>query len=156
MENRIAGKERPVYLLRKQIVSNTTSVLQNQILDEGEKSQLWYFNGFNRPFKNFKGLKRSVHVHYILIIVLLVTIILFHILYIKIAIETLNIGRIAIGAKMIGFAVGAMDITWPILQERKQFGLPIYEFQRFRHNFSKMRAEILALESLLDRCVYSY
>ena len=74
----------------------------------------------------------------------------------KIAIETLNIGRIAIGAQMIGIAVGAMDITWPILQERKQFGLPIYEFQSVRHNFSKMRAEILALESLLDRCVYLY
>lgn len=40
VENKIAGKERPVYLQRKQIVSNTTSVLQNQILDEDEKPQL--------------------------------------------------------------------------------------------------------------------
>jgi hypothetical protein len=34
------AKERPVYLQRKQIVSNTTSVLQNQILDVVETPQL--------------------------------------------------------------------------------------------------------------------
>ena len=40
VEAKIAGKERPVYLQRKQIVSNTTSVLQNQILDVVEIPQL--------------------------------------------------------------------------------------------------------------------
>ena len=40
VENKIAGKERPVYLQRKQIVSNTTSVLHNQILDVVETPQL--------------------------------------------------------------------------------------------------------------------
>ena len=40
VEAKIAGKERPVYLQRKQIVSNTTSVLQNQILDVVETPQL--------------------------------------------------------------------------------------------------------------------
>jgi transposase len=40
VENKIAGKERPVYLQRKQIVSNTTSVLHNQILDDLAIDQL--------------------------------------------------------------------------------------------------------------------
>ena len=40
VENKIAGKVRPVYLQRKQIVSNTTSVLHNQILDVVETPQL--------------------------------------------------------------------------------------------------------------------
>ena len=61
VEETIAGKGRPEYLQRKkQIVSNTTSVLHNQILDEDVKPQLWNFFGFNRPFKSFKGLKRRV------------------------------------------------------------------------------------------------
>ena len=46
----------------------------------------------------------------------------------KIAIETLNEGRIAIGAQMIGLARGALDHAIGYAKERKQFGKPIGEF----------------------------
>ena len=46
----------------------------------------------------------------------------------KIAIETLNEGRIGIGAQMIGLAHGAWR-TRAYANERKQFGKPIAEFQ---------------------------
>src|SRR6202795_3066768 len=47
----------------------------------------------------------------------------------KIAIETLNEGRIAIGAQMIGLARGALDHAVAYAKERKQFGKTIGEFQ---------------------------
>src|SRR5437016_12482082 len=47
----------------------------------------------------------------------------------KIAINTLNEGRIGIGAQMIGIAQGALDVTIKYLHERKQFGKPLTEFQ---------------------------
>src|SRR3954462_9264987 len=46
----------------------------------------------------------------------------------KIAIETLNEGRIGIGAQMIGIARGALNATIKYLNERKQFGKPLAEF----------------------------
>ena len=47
----------------------------------------------------------------------------------KIAIETLNEGRIGIGAQMIGVARGALEFAIAYTKERKQFGTPIAEFQ---------------------------
>ena len=47
----------------------------------------------------------------------------------KIAIETLNEGRIGIGAQMIGIAQGALDATVAYIKERQQFGKAIAEFQ---------------------------
>ena len=47
----------------------------------------------------------------------------------KVAIETLNEGRIGIGAQMIGLAQGALDHAITYTKERKQFGKPIAEFQ---------------------------
>src|SRR5262245_27498079 len=47
----------------------------------------------------------------------------------KIAIETLNEGRIGIGAQMVGVAQGAFDCALQYAQERRQFGKPIGEFQ---------------------------
>jgi short/branched chain acyl-CoA dehydrogenase len=47
----------------------------------------------------------------------------------KIAIETLNEGRIGIGAQMIGVARGALEHAIAYVKERKQFGRPIAEFQ---------------------------
>ena len=47
----------------------------------------------------------------------------------KIAIETLNEGRIGIGAQMVGIAQGALDATVAYIKERQQFGKPIAEFQ---------------------------
>src|SRR5215813_6673760 len=51
----------------------------------------------------------------------------------KIAIETLNEGRIAIGAQMIGLAQGALDHAIKYTKERKQFGKSIAEFQAVQH-----------------------
>src|SRR5438046_3822127 len=47
----------------------------------------------------------------------------------KVAIETLNTGRIGIGAQMIGVARGALAATLRYVKERNQFGHPIAEFQ---------------------------
>ncbi|KAK6035541.1 hypothetical protein COOONC_26953 [Cooperia oncophora] len=47
----------------------------------------------------------------------------------KYAIECLNAGRIGIGAQMIGLAQGCFDATIPYLQERKQFGSRLIDFQ---------------------------
>ena len=47
----------------------------------------------------------------------------------KVAIETLNEGRIGIGAQMIGLAQGALDHAVHYTKERKQFGKAIAEFQ---------------------------
>ncbi len=47
----------------------------------------------------------------------------------KVAIETLNEGRIGIGAQMVGTAQGALDHTLRYTKEREQFGRPIGEFQ---------------------------
>lgn len=47
------------------------------------------------------------------------------------AIEWLNEGRIGIGAQMIGLSQGCFDATIPYLQERKQFGKRIIDFQVF-------------------------
>jgi alkylation response protein AidB-like acyl-CoA dehydrogenase len=45
------------------------------------------------------------------------------------AIECLNAGRIGIGAQMIGLAQGCLDNTVPYLQQRKQFGSRLMDFQ---------------------------
>lgn len=47
----------------------------------------------------------------------------------KIAIEHLNQGRIGIGAQMVGLAQGCLNATIPYLQERKQFGKRLIDFQ---------------------------
>ena len=47
----------------------------------------------------------------------------------KYSIECLNAGRIGIGAQMLGLAQGCFDNTVPYLQERKQFGSRIIDFQ---------------------------
>jgi alkylation response protein AidB-like acyl-CoA dehydrogenase len=60
------------------------------------------------------------------------------------AIETLNEGRIAIGAQMIGLAQGALDHTVKYTGERKQFGKPIAEFQAVQHQLARAATEIHA------------
>src|ERR1035438_5875127 len=56
----------------------------------------------------------------------------------KIAIETLNEGRIAIGAQMIGLARGALEHAVAYARERKQFGKPIGEFQGVQFELARM------------------
>jgi short-chain 2-methylacyl-CoA dehydrogenase len=67
----------------------------------------------------------------------------------KIAIETLNEGRIAIGAQMIGLARGALDHAVAYAKERKQFGRSIGEFQAVQFELAKMAVEVEAARLLV-------
>ena len=62
----------------------------------------------------------------------------------KIAIETLNEGRIGIGAQMIGLAQGAFDYAMAYMLERQQFGKPIAEFQGLEFQYAQVATEIEA------------
>lgn len=62
----------------------------------------------------------------------------------KIAIETLNEGRIGIGAQMIGVAQGALDAAAAYVKERKQFGKAIAEFQGVQFQLAQMATELEA------------
>jgi butyryl-CoA dehydrogenase/short/branched chain acyl-CoA dehydrogenase len=62
----------------------------------------------------------------------------------KIAIETLNEGRIGIGAQMVGVAQGAFEHALRYSQERQQFGKPIAEFQAVQFLLSELATEIEA------------
>jgi alkylation response protein AidB-like acyl-CoA dehydrogenase len=62
----------------------------------------------------------------------------------KVAIETLNEGRIGIGAQMIGLAQGALDHTIKYTKERKQFGKPIADFQAVQHQIARAATEVEA------------
>ena len=62
----------------------------------------------------------------------------------KIAIETLNEGRIGIGAQMLGLAEGAWGHAVRYAKERRQFGKPIAEFQAVQFALAHMATEIEA------------
>jgi alkylation response protein AidB-like acyl-CoA dehydrogenase len=62
----------------------------------------------------------------------------------KVAIETLNEGRIGIGAQMLGLAQGALDHTVRYVQEREQFGRAIGSFQGVQFQLAEMATEIEA------------
>jgi alkylation response protein AidB-like acyl-CoA dehydrogenase len=67
----------------------------------------------------------------------------------KIAIETLNEGRIGIGAQMLGVARGAWECAAKYAQERKQFGKAIAEFQGIQFQIAQMATEIEAARLLV-------
>src|SRR5471032_1793582 len=67
----------------------------------------------------------------------------------KSAIETLNEGRIGIGAQMIGLAAGALGHAIAYTKERKQFGKPIAEFQAVQHQIARAATEIEAARLLV-------
>ena len=62
----------------------------------------------------------------------------------KIAIETLNEGRIGIAAQMAGLAQGALDYALQYAKERKQFGRPIAEFQAVQFQLAGMAVDVEA------------
>src|SRR5215470_17331493 len=62
----------------------------------------------------------------------------------KIAIETLNEGRIGIGAQMAGVARGAWEYAAKYAQQRKQFGKTIADFQGIQFQLAQMATEIEA------------
>ncbi|WP_437761164.1 acyl-CoA dehydrogenase [Sorangium sp. So ce281] len=67
----------------------------------------------------------------------------------KIAIETLNEGRIGIGAQMLGLAAGAFDHAMRYMGERKQFGQPIASFQGVQFQVARVAMEIEAARLLV-------
>ncbi|MGH7497730.1 MAG: acyl-CoA dehydrogenase [Gemmatimonadales bacterium] len=62
----------------------------------------------------------------------------------KIAIETLNEGRIGIGAQMIGVARGALEAATAYVKERRQFGKAIAEFQGVQFQLAQMSTDLEA------------
>ena len=62
----------------------------------------------------------------------------------KVAIETLDEGRIGIGAQMLGLAQGAFEAALAYSKERKQFGRAIAEFQGVQFQLAEMATEIEA------------
>jgi alkylation response protein AidB-like acyl-CoA dehydrogenase len=67
----------------------------------------------------------------------------------KIAIETLNEGRIGIGAQMIGLARGAWEYAAKYAQERKQFGKPIADFQGVQFQLAQSATELEAARMMV-------
>ena len=67
----------------------------------------------------------------------------------KIAIETLNEGRIGIGAQMLGVAQGALEAATGYVKERKQFGKAIAEFQGVQFQLGQMATELEAARLLV-------
>lgn len=62
----------------------------------------------------------------------------------KIAIETLNEGRIGIGAQMIGIAAGAYEATLAYVKSREQFGKSLAQFQGVQFQLAEMRVQLEA------------
>ncbi len=67
----------------------------------------------------------------------------------KIAIETLNEGRIGIAAQMLGLAEGAWSLAVKYSKERKQFGKSIAEFQAVQFALAEMATQIEATRTLV-------
>ena len=67
----------------------------------------------------------------------------------KVAIETLNEGRIAIGAQMLGLAAGALEAALGYTRERKQFGHPLCDNQGIQFQLAEMATEIHAARLLV-------
>ncbi len=66
----------------------------------------------------------------------------------KIAIETLNEGRIGIAAQMMGLAAGALEHAVAYSKERRQFGKPISEFQGVQFDLAEMAVDVEAARLL--------
>lgn len=60
----------------------------------------------------------------------------------KVAIETLNAGRIAIGAQLVGLAHGALQHAIGYARQRRQFGKPIAEFQGVQFQLAEMAMQV--------------
>ena len=67
----------------------------------------------------------------------------------KIAIETLNEGRIAIGAQMVGLAEGALGHALAYLKERKQFGKRLADFQGIQFQVAEVATQVEAARLLV-------
>lgn len=70
----------------------------------------------------------------------------------KIAIETLNEGRIGIGAQMVGVSQGALDCGINYSKERAQFGKPIAAFQGLQFQIAQIATELEAARLMVYNC----
>jgi alkylation response protein AidB-like acyl-CoA dehydrogenase len=68
----------------------------------------------------------------------------------KVAVETLNEGRIGIGAQMVGLARGALEHAIDYTKQRTQFGKPVAEFQAVQHQIARAATELEAARDALD------
>ena len=67
----------------------------------------------------------------------------------RVAIETLNEGRIGIGAQMVGLAQGALDHALTHVKARRQFGKPIGDFQGVQFQIARMATDLEAARLLV-------
>jgi alkylation response protein AidB-like acyl-CoA dehydrogenase len=67
----------------------------------------------------------------------------------KVSIETLNEGRIGIGAQMVGIAQGALEATLKYTAEREQFGKTVNQFQAVQFQLAEMALELEAARLLV-------
>lgn len=67
----------------------------------------------------------------------------------KVAIETLNEGRIGIGAQMVGIAQGAFDAAMTYMRDRTQFNTRICDFQGVQFQYAQLATEIEAARLLV-------
>lgn len=72
----------------------------------------------------------------------------------KIAMETLDGGRIGVGAQALGIAEGALDAAVKYSKEREQFGRPISKFQAISFKLADMKMKIDAARYLVYRAAY--
>jgi alkylation response protein AidB-like acyl-CoA dehydrogenase len=67
----------------------------------------------------------------------------------KVAIETLNEGRIGIGAQMLGVAQASLDHAVRYTKERRQFGKAVAEFQAVQHQLARVATDVEAARLLV-------
>jgi butyryl-CoA dehydrogenase len=72
----------------------------------------------------------------------------------KIAMETLNAGRISIGAQALGIAEGAFERSVDYTQERKQFGKPLSAFQAVSMKLAEMKVRIEQSKLMIYKAVW--
>jgi len=72
----------------------------------------------------------------------------------KVAMSTLDGGRIGIGAQALGIAQGALDVTIEYMKARKQFGKRLVDMEPLRFDIATMATEIEAARLLLYKAAY--
>ena len=72
----------------------------------------------------------------------------------KVAMSTLDGGRIGIGAQALGIAQGALDVTIEYMKARKQFGRRLSDMEPLRFNIAEMATRIEAARLLLYKAAY--
>jgi len=73
----------------------------------------------------------------------------------KVAMQTLDGGRIGIAAQALGIAQGALDETVNYVKERKQFGRPISAFQNTQFQLADMSSKVEAARLLVYKAAYN-